>query len=141
MKLYYIVDGIVQGLLTVICAINITHLFVFSRFSLPPYLIFILLAWQFSAGVINFTLRKTAPDDRMLRRLQCVLFSIIGTLFLLVHGNNLGVFRSIDFFNIYGWLVYASFYIVLPALILSVTALTIRRCIVTLRSRATSTPV
>jgi hypothetical protein len=117
MRSYYIADGIIQGILTVICAIDITHLIVFSQFSLPAYLIFILLIWQLSAGVINFILRKTAPRDKVLRVLQYLLLCVLGIVFLMVQADKWLDLKSTNFVNIFVWFVYTSFYLLLPALI------------------------
>lgn len=136
MKSYYIADGIIQGILTVICAIDITHLVIFSESPWTVYLIYILLIWQLSAGVINFILRKTAPRDKALRVLQYLLLSIVGIVFLMVQTDKWLNLRSTIWADIYVGFVYASFYLLLPALILSITALTIRRSIVTLRNSA-----
>lgn len=141
MRLYYIADGIVQGILTIICAIDITHLVVFSKFSWSLYLTYVLLIWQVSSGVINFILRKTAPRDKVLWVLPCLLLCVLGIVFLMVQADKWLDLRSTVFTDIFVWFVYASFYLLLPTLILSITALTIRRSIVTLRNSAAPTRI
>ncbi|MEV4881922.1 hypothetical protein MRBLMN1_000383 [Chitinophaga ginsengisegetis] len=136
MRSYYIADGIIQGILTVICAIDITHLVIFSE-SWTVYLLYMLLIWQLSAGVINFILRKKALRDKVLRVLQYIQLCVAGIIFLMVQADKWLDPISTVWSSIFTGFVYASFFLLLPALILSIMALTIRRSIVTLRHSAT----
>lgn len=141
MKLFYIADGIIQGVLTVICMIDVLHLFVFSGFSFPPGLIFILIGWQLFSGVIMAVLWGKARYNKVLRVPQVLLLCNVGLLTLLFQADGYGWLniRSDAFNEACLFFIYSSIYLLIPGMILTITVLTIRRSTIAAREKAVST--
>lgn len=133
MKSFYIADGILQGILTVICAVDITHLFIFPGFSLPPCLIFILIF----SGIITAVLWGKIRYNKVLKVPQIFLLCNVGLLvllFLLSRHGWLNIQSDVSN-EVCLFFIYSSIYLLLPGFILSIAVLTIRRSIITAREK------
>lgn len=134
MKLFYIADGIIQGILTVICAVDIFHLFGFPGFSFPPYLVFILIGWQFLSGIITAVLWGKARYNKVLKVPHILLLCDVALLALLIRADKWLDIRQ-------GFLApfaAISTFLLLPGLIITITVLTVQRSIIAPGRKAAS---
>lgn len=134
MKLFYIADGIIQGILTVICAIDIFHLFEFPGFSFPPYLIFILTGWQFFSGLITAVWLEKARYNKVLKVPHILLLCDVALLALLIGADK---WLDIRLAALGAFAAFSTF-LFLPGLVITITVLTVQRSIIAPGSKAAS---
>jgi hypothetical protein len=133
MKRFIIADGCIQGVLALVCIIYIPlYGYIGQEPVFPPYyLIFALLGWQLCSSLIHIAERNRLPRNKYLYALQ---------LILLGYCTCIGIsYITTKYITSYDWLTTIFFYLfggiltLLPALMISITFLTVRRMFIPLR--------
>lgn len=134
MKPLIIADGCIQGIFAVVCIIYIPLYSFLDSLAIFPayYLLWALLAWQLCSSLIHVAQRNILPRNKYLYALQLILlgYSIyIGLAFI-----------TSNYIPFYNWLRTFFFYLffggiltLLPALMISITFLTVRRMFIQLQ--------
>lgn len=134
MKPFIIADGAIQGILAMACIIYIPlYCYLNNEAVFPAYYpISALLGWQLCSCLIHVVEKNKLPGNKYLYALQ---------LILLGYCISIGVaFITTSYITLYDWLTTLFFYLffggiltLLPALMISIAFLTVRRIFIPLR--------
>ncbi|HEY9257854.1 hypothetical protein [Chitinophaga sp.] len=133
MKQFIIADGCIQVMLAIACIIYIPldGQAVFPSF----HLICALLAWQLCSSLIHLAERKSLPQNKYLYALQLTLLGYCICIGLaLITSSYLTL--SDWLISIFYYLFFCGIVTLLPALMISITFLTVRRMFIPFQQTA-----
>jgi hypothetical protein len=137
MKRFIIADGVIQGILAIASVACFAFFYSFRAYIKVPffYFVYALIGWQLLSSLTHVLKRNSLPKNRYLYGLQLIepgYTGFIAQVFVII--NYMIVPEGLA--TVFAYLFFGGIFTLVPALLISIAFLTVRRLFIPMPSAA-----